>query len=132
MNMIRHDYVPANGPSMSITSGAPFINKNFSGLVTRQKFPAILSARCYEINRRINPDTSKSSQVLMHPSVVAEGVDLGNLRRVYRPRSATRGYSRTSSATRGHPHPPKCLDSFPLLMRKGQLLRCLINRHQEP
>jgi hypothetical protein len=100
MDVIGHDDVPANSPSMPIMRRVPFIGKNFCDLVTREKFSAILSSRCYEINRRINPDTSKSSQVLMHPGVVAEGVDLGNLRGGYRQRSAP---AATASALRGEP-----------------------------
>jgi hypothetical protein len=68
---------------MSFVSRAPFINKNFGDLVGSKKLPTIFGARCDEINWSINPNAPKSSQVLMHTAVVAEGGDVGNLRRSY-------------------------------------------------
>ena len=100
MNMVGHDDVPANRPTMPIMSRTPFANENVCHLVASQKLPTIFGARCHKINRRIDPDALKSSQVFMHPAVVAEGVDLGNLRRGYtkRPRSAP---AATASGLRG-------------------------------
>jgi len=83
MNVVGHDDVSANSPSMSFVSRAPFINKNFGDLVGSKKLPTIFGARCDEINWSINPNAPKSSQVLMHTGVGAEGGDLGNLRRSY-------------------------------------------------
>jgi hypothetical protein len=99
MYVIRHDHIPANGPTMSIMSRAPFINQNFRDILTRENRLSMASARCYEINRRINPNAPKSPQMLVHFAVVAEGADLGNLAANYaRPRSAP---AATASALRG-------------------------------
>jgi hypothetical protein len=73
MCVIGHNDVAANGPAVSIMSRAPFINKYFGDIVASENFPAILGARCYEINRRINPNAPKSSQMFVHVAVVAEG-----------------------------------------------------------
>ena len=92
MYVIGQNHIPPDGPSMPITSRTPFVDQNVCDLVGSQNFPAILGARCYEINRRINPNAPKSSQMFVHVAVVAEGADLGNLRcgyvkgRVQRPR----------------------------------------------
>jgi len=56
MDVVGHDDVSANSPSMSIMCRAPFISKNFGDLVGSKKLPTIFGARCYEINRRINPN----------------------------------------------------------------------------
>ena len=83
MNVVGHDDVSANSPSMPIMCRAPFINKNFGDFIGGKKFPAILRARCYEIDRCINPNALQPAQVFVHIFVVADGGDLDNLRRSY-------------------------------------------------
>jgi hypothetical protein len=79
MHVIGHNDVPANGPTMSIMSRAPFVDHNVCDLVANQKWSAIFRARCYEINRRIYVDALQPPQMFVHCAVVAERVDLGNL-----------------------------------------------------
>ena len=100
MYVIGHNDVAANDPAVSITSRTPFVDQNVCDLVASKKLPAIFGARCHEINRRINPNAPKSSQMFVHVAVVAEGGDLGNLRCscTHWPRSAP---SATALALRG-------------------------------
>jgi hypothetical protein len=100
MYVIRHNDVPANGPTVSLVSRPPFVDQNVGDLVASKKLPASFRARCHKINRGIDPNALQSSQMLAHVAVVAAGVDLGNLRWEprERPRSAP---AATGSALRG-------------------------------
>ena len=80
MHVIGHNHVSANGPSMPFMSRTPFTNKDFRSIIVSKDFLSMLCARCDEINRSSDPNTFESPQMLMHAAVVAEGVDLGNLR----------------------------------------------------
>ena len=80
MYVIGHNDEAANGPAVSITSRTPFVDQNVCDLVASKKLPAIFRARRHKIHRGICVDALQSSQGLVHPAVVAEGVDLGNLR----------------------------------------------------
>jgi len=44
MNVVGHDAVSANSPSMSFLSRAPFINKNFGDLDGSKKLRTIFGA----------------------------------------------------------------------------------------
>ena len=79
MNMIGHNDIAANSPTMSIMSRAPFVHKDVHDLIVSQNMFSITCAGRDETNRCIDPDTAKSLEVFVHPAVVAEGVDLGNL-----------------------------------------------------
>jgi hypothetical protein len=74
MNVVGHDDVSANSPSMPIMCRAPFISKNFGDIVGSKKLPAILYAGCHKINRRVDPNALQSSQVLVHLGVVARAL----------------------------------------------------------
>ena len=80
MNMIGHNDVPANSPTMSIMSRTPLLQENFGDVVASKNRLSIVSARCHKIDRSVDPNALQSSQMVVHIAVVAEGVDLGNLR----------------------------------------------------
>src|SRR6266480_3244494 len=69
VDMIRHNHIPANSPTMSIVSRAPFINKNFGDIVASEKRFSTASAPCHKINRRVGPNTLQSSQMFVHYAV---------------------------------------------------------------
>jgi hypothetical protein len=87
MYVIGHNDITANGPAVSIKSRTPFLDQNVCDLVASKKLPAIFRARRHKIHWGIYVDALQSSQVLVHPGVVTEGGDLGNLtNRGQRPR----------------------------------------------
>ncbi len=89
--MIGQNHIPPDGPAMSIMSRAPFINTYLATSSRASIFLRFLVHVVTELNRRINPNAPKPSQVFVHCAVVAEGVDLGNptASHAHWPRSAT-------------------------------------------
>ncbi len=54
MYVIAHDDVPANSPSMSFMSRAPFVNENLGDVVVGKNWIPMVGARCHKINRSID------------------------------------------------------------------------------
>ena len=80
MNVIRHNNVAPDSPSMPAMSCAPFIDQNVCDLIESKELPSIFRAHCDKIDWRFDPDALEPPQMLVRSMVAAEGADLGNLR----------------------------------------------------
>jgi len=92
VNMIGHDDISPNSPSMTFMSRPPLFLENSGCFVSSENSFSSIDARGDVIDRKIDPNAFKPSQMFMHSRMfVAEGVDLGepkDLPRAQSPRSA--------------------------------------------
>jgi hypothetical protein len=73
MHVIRHDDISANGPTMSFMSRQPFFHEYLSYFIASENRFSIIDARGDEINREIDPNGLKPSQMFMHPGGCSRG-----------------------------------------------------------
>lgn len=66
MDVVRHDDVATNCPTMTFARALPFGDQNVGGAFTRKKVPPISCAYCDEINWRFDPNASKAAQMFVH------------------------------------------------------------------
>ena len=71
MNMIGHDHIAANCPTVTIVRIQPFIGQNSRSFVRSEDWSAFKSARCDEIGRPIDPNAFEPAQCLRIFIVVA-------------------------------------------------------------
>ena len=71
MNMIGHDHIAANCPTVTIVRIQPFIGQNSRSFVGSEDWSAFKSARCDEIGRPIDPNAFEPAQCLRIFIVVA-------------------------------------------------------------
>ena len=64
MDMVRQDDISAYTPTVSVASGRPFPDEYRHDVGIGEKLYAIVSARRDEIDRRLDPDGVKSSQII--------------------------------------------------------------------
>ena len=94
MNMIGHDDITPNSPAVTRASGAPLLHENPDCFILSEDSLSVTDAGGDVVDRKIDPNTSEPSQMFMHIAFVAEGVDLGEPKRLLRtwpPRSAPAG-----------------------------------------
>jgi hypothetical protein len=72
MHMIRHDNVPTDHPAVPRMGRTPFLHEDLGCFATRENRFSMTDARSDEINRKIDPNVLKPSQMFMHHVVVAE------------------------------------------------------------
>ena len=77
MNMIGHDHIAANCPTVTIVRISPFIGQNPRNFIGSENWPAFKSARCDEIGRPIDPNAFEPAQMLRIFIVVAGTGDPG-------------------------------------------------------
>ena len=76
--MIGHDDISPNSPSMTFMSRPPLFLENSGCFVSSENSFSSIDARGDVIDRKIDPNAFKPSQMFMHSRMfVAEGVDLG-------------------------------------------------------
>jgi hypothetical protein len=63
MSVIRHDHIPANGPTVAIVRRPPFIDQDFSNLWPSEDGAAFVRARRHKVDWEINPDPLEPAQV---------------------------------------------------------------------
>src|SRR5437868_14102244 len=66
MNMIGHDHIAANCPTVTIVRIPPFIGQNPRNFIGSENWPAFKSARCDEIGRPIDPNAFEPAQMFAH------------------------------------------------------------------
>jgi hypothetical protein len=66
MDMIRHDYITANYPAMTLARRAPFLGQGLCYFFAREDCTSSISARCDEVDWVLDPDPLKSPQMLTH------------------------------------------------------------------
>jgi hypothetical protein len=89
MHVVGHNNVATYCPAMTPMSCTPFFHEDLDWLLPGKNRFAIMDARRDEINREIDPNALKPSQMFMHDIVVAAGVDGGQFKVL--PRTGGRG-----------------------------------------
>jgi len=78
MDVIRHDHVAADRPTVAFSSGTPLLQENGCDGPRNENFSPPKGARRHEIDRIFNPNPVEAPEVTMHGSVVAGIVDPGH------------------------------------------------------
>jgi hypothetical protein len=94
MDMIRHDNVPTNFPTMTFLRALPFSDQHLGRVFVRENVAPISGAYCNEINRRFDPNARKAAQMFMHE----QNVDAN--RRRQRAAANGSGYNKTAVVDR--------------------------------
>ena len=81
MDVVRHNYVAPDGPTMAGASCVPFLDKDCGDICGRENGASLERTSCDEIDRIIDPNPVEAPEVSMHVTVVAGFGDPGHLNR---------------------------------------------------
>ena len=71
MDMVRHNHVSTDCPTMAVASSAPLVHQNCGNIVGDKNSTSVECTRRDEIDRGVNPDPVEAPEVTMHATVVA-------------------------------------------------------------